>query len=80
MRIKHAIFAGIMAALALQTAPAPAKNSEAKTPGESTPSSSCSALQQTADGSWARSPCQELGPPQQPPPKSAARTQDQQTR
>ena len=85
MRIKHAIFASIVAALASQAAPALAKTSEVKnpevtTPGQPSVSSSCSALQKTADGTWARSPCQELGPPQQPPPKSAARTQDQQTR
>jgi hypothetical protein len=85
MRIKHAIFASIVAALASQPAPAPAKNSEVKNPDVKTPSepsasSSCSALQKTADGTWARSPCQELGAPQQPQHKSAARTPDQQTR
>jgi hypothetical protein len=85
MRIRHAIFASIVAALASLTASALARNSEVKnsdvkTPSEPSGSSSCSALQKTADGSWARSPCQELGSPQQPPHKSAARTPDQQTR
>jgi hypothetical protein len=86
MRIRHAIFAGIVAALASLTASALArnsevKNSEVKTPSEpSGSSSSSSALQKTADGTWARSPCQELGSPQQPPHKSAARTPDQPTR
>lgn len=94
MRIKHAIFAGIVAALASLTAPALAKNSDAKNSdaknsdarnsdaktGEQPASSSCSALQQTADGTWARLPCQELGSPQQVPHKSAARNSEQQTR
>jgi hypothetical protein len=95
MRITHAIFAGIVAALASLTAPARAKNSDAKnsdaknsearnsdakTTGEQPASSSCSALQQTADGTWARLPCQELGSPQQAPHKSAARNPEQQTR
>jgi hypothetical protein len=85
MRIKHAIFAAIVAALASLTAPAlaknpDAKNSDAKTTGEQPASTSCSALQQTADGTWARLPCQELGSPQQAPHKSAARNSEQQTR
>ncbi len=85
MRIRDAIFASIVAALALQTAPALAKHSEVKnsevtTPSEPSASSSCSALQKTADGTWARLPCQELGSPGQPQHKSAARTQDHQAR
>jgi hypothetical protein len=90
MRIKHAIVAGIVAALASLTAPALAKtsdaknsdarNSDAKTTGEQPASSSCSALQQTADGTWARLPCQEVGSPQQAPHKSAARNSERQTR
>jgi hypothetical protein len=90
MRIKHAIFAAIVAALASLTAPALAKNSDAKnsdtrnsdakTTGEQPASTSCSALQQTVDGTWARLPCQELGSPQQAPHKSAARNSEQQTR
>lgn len=85
MRIRDAIFASIVAALASQTAPALAKHSEVKnsevtTPSEPSASSSCSALQKTADGTWARLPCQELGSPGQPPHKSAAQTPDRQTR
>lgn len=84
MRIKHAIFVGIVAVLASLTAPALAKNSnarnsDAQTPAEPPTSSSCSALQTTADGTWARLPCQELGSPQQPPRKSATRSSDRQT-
>jgi hypothetical protein len=88
MRIKHAIFAGVVAALA--SSPVPAKNfdirnsdignSGAKPRDEPQASSSCSALQQTADGNWARLPCQELGSPPQGPHKSAARSPDQQMR
>jgi hypothetical protein len=85
MRIRDAIFASIVAALASQTAPALAKHSEVKhsdvtKPSEPSASSSCSALQKMADGTWARLPCQELGSPGQSQHNSAARTQDQQMR
>ena len=84
MRIRHAILAGFAAALASLTAPALAKHSdanpEARTAVEPSGASSCSALQQTADGAWARLPCQEVGSPQQAPRKSAARSPDRQTR
>lgn len=79
MRIKHAIFAGSMAALASLTTPALAKHSDAQTSEQST-SSTCSAEQRTADGTWAQIPCQELGSAKQTPGKSAARSSDQQTR
>ena len=88
MRIKHAILIGIVAALA--SAPAPAKNSDARNSDASNSdvqqtteppaSSSCSALQKMADGTWARVPCQEVGSPQQSPSKSATRSPEQQTR
>ena len=80
MRIKHAIFAGSMAALASLTAPALARTSDAQTTSEQPASSSCSARQQAADGTWAQLPCQELGSPKQTPLKSATRSPDQQTR
>jgi hypothetical protein len=80
MQIKHTIFVGIVAALTSLTAPALAKNSDARNSDAQTPaSSSCSALQQTADGTWARLPCQELGSPRPQPRKSAARSSDRQT-
>ena len=80
MRIKHAISAGIVAALCLLTAPALANNSNAQPAADPPAASSCSALQRMADGSWARLPCQEVGSPQQAPGKSAARSPDRQTR
>lgn len=80
MRIKRAIFAGSMAALASLTVPALARNSDAKTAVEPAPSPTCSAEQKTADGTWARLPCEEVGSPQQKPGKSAARSSDRQTR
>ena len=79
MRIKRAIFANLVAALALWTVPALASNSKPQPVSEPPASSSCSALQQTADGTWQRLPCQELGSPPQPPRKSAARSPERQT-
>ena len=61
MRIKRAIFAGSIAAMAAMTAPALAKNSTAQKTDEKPASSSCHAYQQAADGSWMQLPCQELG-------------------
>jgi hypothetical protein len=61
MRIARSIFAGSMAALALLTAPALAKNSNAQKADDKPASSSCHAYQQAADGSWTELPCQELG-------------------
>ena len=80
MRIKHAIFAGSMAALVSLTAPALAKNSAAKATSEQPAALSCSALQQTTDGTWARLPCQEVDSSRQTPRQSATRGSDQQTR
>jgi hypothetical protein len=80
MRIKRAIFAGLVAALASWTAPALASNSKPQPVAEPPASSSCSAMQPMSDGTWQRQPCQELGSPQQPPRKSAARGSEQQTR
>ena len=80
LRINRAIFAGIVAALASSTAPALASHSKPQPVAEPLASSSCSAMQPTADGTWQRLPCQELGSPQQPPRKSAARSPEQQTR
>jgi DMSO/TMAO reductase YedYZ molybdopterin-dependent catalytic subunit len=80
MRINRAIFAGLVAALASWIAPALASNSKPQPVAEPPASSSCSAMQPTADGTWQRQPCQELGSPQHPPRKSAARGSEQQTR
>jgi hypothetical protein len=80
MQLRHAIVAGPMAALVLLTAPALARHSDAPKAGEQPASSSCSASQQTADGTWTQVPCQEVGSPSQPPGKSATRSTDEQTR
>lgn len=80
MRIERAIFAGLVAALALSTAPALAHNSKPQPVSEPPASSSCSAMQPMPDGTWQRQPCQEMGSPQQPPRKSAARSPEQHTR
>jgi hypothetical protein len=81
MPIKHAIFAASMAALAALSAPALAKHSDAPKASEpsASSSSSCSARQQTADGTWTQLPCQEVGSPSQPPRKSATRSTEEQT-
>lgn len=95
MGIKRAIFASVVAALISLTVPALARNfdvgnsnvrnsgagtSDGQRTNEPAASSSCSALQQTADGSWARLPCQELGSPPQDQRKSVAHHSDRQPR
>ena len=80
MRIKHAIFAGSMAALAAMTAPALAKNSTPQKADDKAASSPCRAYQQASDGPWTQLPCQELGGSGQPQPKSATRGSDETTR
>jgi len=67
MRIAHLIFTGSIAALAVLTAPALAKNSntqktdDASTSATSSGSSPCHAYQQAPDGSWNPVSCQEVG-------------------
>jgi hypothetical protein len=68
MRIAHLIFTGSIAALAVLTAPALAKNSNTQKTEEnsaSTASSPCHAYQQAPDGSWNPVSCQEVGAPSQ---------------
>ena len=52
MRIARSVFVGSMAALALLTAPALAKNSNAQKADDKPASSSCHAYQRAPDGSW----------------------------
>lgn len=61
MRIAHLVFAGALAAGTALTAPAVAKNSDAQKGEDKAASSSCSAYQQAADGSWEQLPCKETG-------------------
>ena len=82
MRIKRAIYAGLVATLVSLTAPALASHSKTSPAAEPTPtaSSSCSAMQPMPDGTWQRQPCQEMGSPPQAPRKSAGGSPEQQTR
>lgn len=66
MRIAHLIFAGALAAGAMLAAPAVAKKSDAQKGEDKPASSSCSAYQQAADGSWEQLPCKETGERAQP--------------
>jgi len=75
MRIARSVFVGSMAALALLTAPALAKNSNAQKADDKPASSSCHAYQRAPDGSWIALPCQQLGSSgqtQQKPPQRGA--------
>ena len=80
MRLRHAIFVGLMAALLTLAAPTLARNSSQQKSSEAPASSSCNAYQQTTDGTWKQLPCQELGsrPPTQP--KSASKSGGEETR
>jgi hypothetical protein len=88
MRIAHLIFTGSIAALAVLTAPALAKNSNSQKIDDtsasptSSASSSCHAYQQAPDGSWNPLPCQEDGGASQASTqhKSATRGSDEDAR
>jgi hypothetical protein len=83
MRIARSIFAGSMAALALLTAPALAKNSTAQKAddqkAEDKSTASCHAYQQAADGSWSVLPCHEFGSGGQTQHKPVQRGPDEDT-
>jgi len=65
------VFLGSLAALALMTAPVLARDSNAR-PAEDRPAtSSCHTMQRGADGEWISIPCEEIGTPAQPQPRSA---------
>ncbi len=66
MRSIHFVFAGAIAAAALLTAPALARNSDTQRGEEKSTSPSCSAYQQAPDGSWEQLPCKEAGERGQP--------------
>jgi hypothetical protein len=81
MRLGPAILLASMAALIALAAPGLARNSETpKSNDQPAASSPCHSYQQAADGSWIERPCQALGAPAQPQPKSATRKTDQETR
>lgn len=66
MRIAHVVFASALAIGAALTAPAVAKNADAQKAEDKPTSSSCSAYQQAANGSWEPLPCKETGERAQP--------------
>jgi len=61
MRINHLVFAGVLVANAALATPVPAKNADAQKGEDKATSSSCSAYEQAADGSWQQLPCKETG-------------------
>ena len=76
MRIACLVLAGALAASALLTAPAFARNTDAqKGEDKSTQSPSCSAYQQAPDGSWEQLPCKETGERGQPQTQHKSGTQ-----
>jgi hypothetical protein len=79
MRIVRAIVAGSLAALAVLTAPALAKNSAVQKTEEPAAPPPCHSYEQDADGSWKPVPCQELGPGQQAKHRPAAGSADNAT-
>jgi hypothetical protein len=80
MRLGHAMFLGLMAALLTLAAPTLARNSNHEQKSSEAPaSSSCNAYQQAADGTWKQLPCQEMGP-KSAQPKSASKSGNTETR
>jgi hypothetical protein len=71
MRLGHAMFLGLMAALLSLAAPTLARNSNQ--PKTSEVPASCRAYQQAADGTWTQLPCQEMGSRPAAQPKSASK-------
>ena len=80
MRLGHAMFLGLMAALLTLAAPTLARNSNHEQKSSEAPaSSSCNAYQQAADGTCKQLPCQEMAPkPAQP--KSSSKSGNVETR
>ncbi|MDN5001893.1 hypothetical protein ACFQZO_13445 [Bradyrhizobium sp. GCM10027634] len=66
MRIINLVFVGALVASAALAAPALARNADAQKGEDKATSSSCSAYQQAADGSWEQLPCKETGERAQP--------------
>ncbi|MBW7968363.1 hypothetical protein [Bradyrhizobium sp. BR 10289] len=74
MRIFHFIFAGALT-IGTMAAPAVARDTQPQKGEDQAISSSCSAYQQAADGSWQRLPCKETSEPAQPQPRNKRMTQ-----
>ena len=80
MRIANAIVLGSIVALALQTAPAPAKSSDAQKTDDKSTSSPCHSYVQNPDGSWTEVSCQRIDSESQTQHKSPARGVDDESR
>ncbi len=80
MRIAGVLFAGSVAALAVLTTPALAKNSDAQKADEKSASSTCHSYQMGADGSWTALPCQELGTSPHAQHKATTQSQGEESR
>lgn len=80
MRLGHAMFLGLVAALLTLAAPTLARNSNHEHKASEAPvSSSCNAYQQAADGTWKQLSCQEMDP-RSAQPKSASKSGNVETR
>jgi len=77
MRSVSAIFLGSIAAVAVLTAPALAKNSQAQKADNESTSSSCNAYEQNPDGTWTQVPCQEIGSGSKAQPRSSTRSDEE---
>ncbi|MDH6258835.1 hypothetical protein [Bradyrhizobium sp. BR13661] len=75
MRNAYFIFAGALAIGVALTAPSVARNNQAQKGDDKSVSSSCSAYQQAADGSWEQLPCKETGERSQPQTQHKSGTQ-----
>jgi hypothetical protein len=75
MRVANAIVLGSIVALALQTVPVTAKNSDAQKTEDKPASSPCRSYVQNPDGSWTQLSCQRMDSDVQtqhkPPPRGA---------
>jgi len=75
MRITHLAFAGALAVSTVLAGPALARKADAQKGEDKAASSSCSAYQQAADGSWEQLPCKETGERAQPQTQHKPATQ-----
>ena len=81
MRLGHAMFLGLIAALLTLAAPTLARSSDHEQKTSEAPTSSpCNAYQQTADGTWTQLPCQEVGSRPAAQPKSASKSGNEESR
>ena len=81
MKIAHMIFAGSVAALAILTTPALAKQPDHAQKGDEKSSSPpCHSYELAADGSWTMLPCEEVGTPTHARRKPAPQSPDKPAR